>query len=450
MSAKGILADLDEWRWRSNAYAWWVVIVLTLGLTLSLMDRMIIALMIGPIKHDLQLSDTQISLLQGLAFTLLYVTAGLPLGRLADRRSRRNLGATSVVTWSLMTFLCGLTSSFGQLFAARLGVGVGEAGLSPAAVSLISDYFPKNKRARPLAFLSIGSTAGAGLAMMFGGAMVHALGATRTLHLPVVGLVKGWQAVFMLLGAFGVLFGAIFFTVREPLRRELEAEHGASIARVVQFLWSRRRFFVFQFVGPSLAVLTLIAYHSWFPTLFIRRFAWNSATTGLVYGGCIGVGGTAGILLAGLVSEKLSAKGSTDATLRVAMMAAFGAIAPMAVSPLMPTPWLVVVMLLLGVTFLIIPSSLAPAVLQSVCPNEFRGQVFAIYLLVMSTFGYALGPLSVALVTDSLLHNETRLHISLALVAIVCIPLSALCLAAARRAYGACGSTNPTGAAPPA
>jgi MFS family permease len=445
MSIKGIRTDLDEWNWRSNARAWWVVVALTLGLTLSLMDRMIISLMIGPIKHDLRLSDTQISLLQGLAFTLLYVAAGLPLGRLADRWSRRGLAAVSVVTWSVMTAVCGQTSSFGQLFAARLGVGVGEAGLSPAAVSLISDYFPRQKRARPLAFLSIGSTVGSGLAMMFGGAMVHTLGAARTLELPLVGLVKGWQAVFILLGGFGALFGAIFLTVREPPRRELGSDGGASPAHVVRFVWERRRFFAAQFMGPSLAVLTLIAFHSWFPTLFIRRFGWNSATTGLVYGGCIGLGGMAGILLAGWAAERLSAKGAGDATLRVAMMAALGAIAPMALSPLMPYPWLVAVMLFLGVTLLIIPSSLAPAVLQSVCPNEIRGQVFAIYLLVMSTFGYALGPLSVALITDRLLHDETRLHISLALVALVCVPFSALCLAEARRAYE---ELSPTSAGP--
>jgi MFS family permease len=433
MLAKGILAGPEEWNWRSNAYAWWVVIVLALALTLSLMDRMIIALMIGPIEHDLRLTDTQISLLQGLAFMLLYVTAGLPLGRLADRWSRRGLAAVSVVTWSIMTVVCGHSSSFAQMFAARLGVGVGEAGLSPAAVSLVSDYFPKHKRARPLAYLSIGTTAGAGLAMMFGGSMVRALGAERALDLPVFGLVRGWQAVFILLGAFGAVFAVIFFTVREPSRRELEIPHGARIAQVLKFMWVRRRFFAAQFMGPSLAVLTLIAFHSWFPTLFIRRFGWDTATTGWVYGGCIGLGGTAGILLAGWAAEKLSATGAIEATLRVAVIAAFGAIVPMALAALMPTPLLVVPMLLLGVTLLIIPSSLAPAVLQSVCPNEIRGQVFAVYLLVMSTFGYALGPLSVALITDTLLHNETRVHISLAVVAAVCIPLSALCLVEARR-----------------
>jgi MFS family permease len=444
MSAESILADSDEWSWRSNAYAWWVVIVLTLGLTLSLMDRMIIALMIGPIKHDMGLSDTQISLLQGLAFTILYVTAGLPLGRLADRWSRRSIAGASVVTWSVMTAVCGGANSFGKLFVARLGVGIGEAGLSPAAVSLISDYFPKHKRARPLAFLSIGSTAGAGLAMMFGGAMVQALGATRSLDLPLVGSVKGWQAVFILLGAFGALFGAVFFTVREPSRREVGANHDPSVARVVRFLWERRRFFAAQFLGPSLAVLTLIAFHSWFPTLFIRRFGWNSATTGLVYGGAIGLGGTIGILLAGWAAERVAATGATgatsatsatDATLRVAMMAAFGAIVPMALSPLMPSPPLVVAMLFLGVTLMTIPSALAPAVLQSVCPNEIRGQIFAIYLLIMSTLGYTLGPLSVALITDRLLQRESGLNISLAIVAAVCVPLSALCLAESRRAY---------------
>jgi MFS family permease len=116
--------------------------------------------------------------------------------------------------------ICGLTTSFRQLFIARLGVGVGEAGLSPAAISLVSDYFLPQQRAWPLAFLSIGATAGAGFALMFGGAMVHAIGASERMVLPLLGTVPGWQAVLLLLGAIGVLFSGIFWSVREPERRE--------------------------------------------------------------------------------------------------------------------------------------------------------------------------------------------------------------------------------------
>jgi len=127
------------WAWRSSAYAWWVVIVLALGLTISLADRMILALMIGPLKHDLHLSDAQVGLLQGFAFTLLYVVAGLPLGRMADAVNRRTLAACSVVAWSVATAACAACSSFVSLFAARLLVGVGEAGLSPVACRLLPE-----------------------------------------------------------------------------------------------------------------------------------------------------------------------------------------------------------------------------------------------------------------------------------------------------------------------
>jgi len=425
----------EGWSWRSSGYAWWVVIVLALGLTLSLMDRLIIALMIGPIKRDLALSDTELSLLQGLAFTLLYVIAGLPLGRIADRGSRRGLAALSVATWSVMTMICGLTTSFRQLFIARLGVGVGEAGLSPAAISLVSDYFPPHQRARPLAFLSMGATAGAGLALMFGGAMVHAIGTSESVALPVLGTVRGWQAVLLILGAIGVLFSGIFLSVREPERQERLAVPKASVAVVVRFLWERGGFFAAQFLGPSFAVLTLIAFHSWMPTMFIRRFHWNTAITGLAYGGCIGLAGVTGIVLGGWAAERAARGGDPSAPLSVATVAAVGALLPMAVAPLLPNPWWVVAVLYIGVTLLVIPSALAPAMLQSVCPNELRGQVFSVYLLVMSTFGYALGPLSIASITDHVLHAENRLHVSLALVAALGIPAAALSLAAARRRH---------------
>jgi MFS family permease len=133
-----------------------------------------------------------------------------------------------------MTGVCGLSKSFGQLFTARLGVGVGEAGLSPAAVSLVCDYFPPHERSRPLAFLSIGATAGAGLALMFGGLMVHVVGASEHVSLPVLGEVSGWQAVFVVLGAVGILSGTIFLTIREPERQERSTLRKVPIAAVAE------------------------------------------------------------------------------------------------------------------------------------------------------------------------------------------------------------------------
>jgi MFS family permease len=426
-----------EWQWRSSAYAWWVVIVLALCLTLSLADRLIMALMIGAIKRDLDLTDTEISLLQGLAFSLLYVFAGLPLGRFADSRSRRGLAAASVIAWSAMTGACGLSKSFGQLFVARLGVGVGEAGLSPAAVSLVCDYFPPRQRSRPLAFLSVGSTAGAGLALMFGGLMVHAIGASEHLSLPVLGEVSGWQAVFLVLGCAGILFGAIFLTIREPERQERSTLPKVPVAAVAGFIRQRGRYFIAQLLGPSFSVYTLIAFHSWMPTLLIRRFHWTAAKTGIAYGACIGIAGLCGIVFGGWLAQRRTQAGDLSAPLTIATVASLLAAAPLLIAPLMPNPFFVLFFVSTGLALIVIPSALGPAMLQSVCPNEMRGQLFSVYLLVMSSIAYILGPLSVAWTTDHIFCDENAVYKSLALVAAAGVSASAIALFFARREHRA-------------
>ena len=409
--------------------------VLALSLTLSLVDRMIIALMIEPIKEDLNLTDTQIGLVHGLAFTLTYVIVGLPLGRLADRWNRKSLAAFSVIFWSAMTAACGFANSFRFLFAARMGVGVGEAGLAPAAISMISDYFPKHKRARPLAFLTIGTTAGAGLAMIFGGAVIHAIGTAGDVALPLIGVVHSWQAVFIFLGVFGIAFAAIFLTVREPTRRELTGQDGASVRAVLQYLWRQRSFFLAHFFGAGFIVLVIIAFHSWAPTFFIRRFGWDSTTTGYVYGGCIMLGGLAGVLIAGWLAERMTVRGRRDANLFLPFIGAMLAFAPITLAPLAALPLIVVPLIFIGLVCLTIVPALAPASLQSVCPNEMRGQIFAVYLFVISMSGYAAGPLAVALLTDAVFGDEAMVHYSLALTAAAFIPLAAICLGLARKAH---------------
>src|SRR2546421_1219593 len=159
-------------------YAWYVVIVMMLCNTMSFVDRQILSLLVAPIKRDLGISDTRIGLLQGLAFALFYTLMGLPLGRIADTRSRRNLISTGVLFWSLMTALCSTAKSFSSLFLARMGVGVGEAALAPSAFSLLADYFPARLLATALSVYSMGVILGSGLALIVGGIVVAATSRT--------------------------------------------------------------------------------------------------------------------------------------------------------------------------------------------------------------------------------------------------------------------------------
>ena len=167
-------------------YAWYVVFVLLIAQTFSFLDRMIMGLLVGPIRETFQISDTQFSLLAGLAFSLFYAVMGLPLARIADSKSRRNLIAAGIAVWSVMTALCGLARGYWSLFLARVGVGVGEATLAPGAYSMITDYFPKSILARALSVYMVGVTLGSGFAYMLGGAVVAYVEGMDQLVLPII------------------------------------------------------------------------------------------------------------------------------------------------------------------------------------------------------------------------------------------------------------------------
>jgi len=191
---------------RSERQGWYLVVTLLIFYIFSFIDRQIISLLVEPIKRDLQVSDTQIGLLQGFAFAIFYTFFGIPIGRLADRVSRKKIIAAGVVIWSLMAALCGLAKNFSQLFLARIGVGVGEAALSPAAYSMITDAFPRQKLGRAFSFYNMGIPIGSGIALLVGGLVVVAVsGAGKTFTLPLFGEVRAWQFVFIVTGAPGLL-----------------------------------------------------------------------------------------------------------------------------------------------------------------------------------------------------------------------------------------------------
>src|SRR5262249_34009122 len=204
-----------------SRYAWYVVIVLMVCYTLSFIDRQILSLMVEPIKHDLGISDTRIGALQGPAFAVFYTLMGLPMGRIADRYSRRNLIAVGVFFWSLMTALCAIARSFWSLFFARMGVGVGEATLGPSAFSLITDYFRKDRLGTAMSIYSMGIFFGAGLGVIVVGTVVSAVTTQPEVSLPLFGTIASWRLTFLIVGLPGILIGLLVYTVHEPLRRNL-------------------------------------------------------------------------------------------------------------------------------------------------------------------------------------------------------------------------------------
>src|ERR1700722_20123627 len=216
----GVAASSNSSPYPSSFAAWYSVAVLMLIYIFSFIDRTAISLIVEPMKRDLQISDTQIGMLQGLAFALLYNFLGLPIARLSDRHSRRAIIAAGVFIWSIMAGLCGMVRTATQLFLARVGVGVGEAALSPAAYSMITDSFPRSKLGSAFGVYNVGITIVSGTAFLVGGIVVAAVshaGATYTL--PLLGEIRAWQMVFIVTGAPGIVLPLLMLTFREPARR---------------------------------------------------------------------------------------------------------------------------------------------------------------------------------------------------------------------------------------
>jgi MFS family permease len=299
-------------------YAAYVVGVLVVAYTFSFIDRQILSLLVGPIKRDLHISDIEMSLLQGLAFALFYSLIGLPIGRMVDSRRRVTIVALGVFVWSIMTALCGLTRNYWQLFTFRMGVGVGEASLTPAAYSMISDYFPPKRMGTALGIYSIGVYIGAGLALVIGAEVIEIVSSAPRIALPLIGEIYGWQMVFLAVGLPGVLIAAWMATVREPLRRgnkrvrvlaDGRAAHAAPpMGEVVAYLRANRLTLVCQNLCSAFAAMSAYGVSAWIPTFFIRTHGWTAVDAGRWYGWIIVIFGTLGVVCGGVVADFMAAR----------------------------------------------------------------------------------------------------------------------------------------------
>lgn len=418
----------------SAAYSWFVVGVLLLAYVFSFVDRQILSLLVGPIRQDLGISDTQMSLLLGFSFALFYTLCGIPLGRWADSGSRRGIIALGMVVWSAMTATCGLAKSYGQLFLSRIGVGVGEAALSPAAYSMITDYFPRESRATALSVYSMGIYIGSGLAYLLGGAVIGYATTQGPTVLPVVGETRPWQVVFFILGAAGIVASLAFLAIREPARG---TDHAGAVpfGEVARYLRANLRTVLCHNFGFALISFASYGAAAWAPSFLIRSYGWTMQQVGVTYGLAILVFGSAGIVAGGRIADAMLRKGRIDATLRVGRYAALGCL-PFAIAyPLMPDAGLATLVMVPALFFMAMPFGVAPAAIQEIVPDAMRGQASAVYLFIVNLIGLGLGPTGVALVTDYVFHDDKAVGWSLACVGPLALLLAALVLTAGLRPY---------------
>ena len=388
------------------SYAWYVVTLLSAGVVLSFVDRYILSLLIEPIKASLGLTDLQIGLLIGPAFTIFYVSVGLPLGWLADRKSRRVILAIGIAGWSLMTAACGLARSFGSLFAARIGVGMGEASLGPCAVSLISDYFPKERRPKAIGFYMTGAFVGAGSTYVIGGQIIQLISGSPPVVLPVFGELLAWQTAFIAVGLPGLLLAALMLTVREPLRRE-KIKFGAangndesiSMAHAARFLLSHWKAYGSVFIG-SAGVTALGALSFWSPAMFQRTWGWDVGKSGLAIGAALLLAGLPGTNLGGWLAAWLTAKGRPDAPYWTVLIGSVILFPAFVLFPLMPSGELAVLLMFIGFFGMAIQTGTSPTAVITITPSQLRGRATAVFFLVINLFGALLGPPMVGWITD--------------------------------------------------
>ena len=401
-------------------YAWYVVLVLTGMYMFSFVDRQILGLLVPSIKRDLGVSDTRIGLLQGLAFALFYTFMGMPLGRIVDSCNRRNLIAISIVVWSIFTSLCAATKSFFSLFLVRIGVGVGEAGLSPSAYSLIADYFPKERMGAAISVYYFGLFFGSSLALLVGGIAIDALARTPILTLPLLGAIASWRITFLIVGLPGLVFASLAFTIREPLRRSmLLADDGSpaetSFKEAFALMAQRWRSVLGLSLGMVFQSTCNYAISAWAPTYFLRIHGWTAAQTGKALAMILIIFGCSGMYVGGVLSDNWRKRGIAEGPIRVALISGMGIFLFLTPATLIADVRWTVAFLAVGMFVMSFPMGTAVAALQLIFPNQVRGQMSALFLFCLNLGGLTMGPLLPGVFNDFLFHNENMIGISLAL-----------------------------------
>ena len=443
----GHVANEDR-AWPEPKTAWYAVSVLLIAYTFAYIDRAILTILVEPIKRDLGINDTQVALLHGFAFVIFYVTLGLPIGYLADRINRKKLIVASIAFWSLMTAGCGMVKSFGGLFAMRVGVGIGEAGLSPASYSLIADYFPPARRSLALGVYTIALYLGGGLAILIGGLVVKLVGESPSVIVPLIGEMRSWQVVFLIVGLPGLLVALLACTFDEPIRRYSAegnpasagtASESASFVASWRKMWAHigrfKKTYSLYFLGFSFLGVPFNVTLLWGRPYLTRHFGMPPPDAAYLIGGLMLVCATLGIISGSYLADRLQARGKQDATVRVGLIAGCAVLLPMMLFPFLPTITTTAIALGLLLFFGAFAYGAAAAGVQLVTPGSMRAIVSALYLLVVNLVGLMMGPTATGFLADYVFKDPGSIGYAASIVGTTCAALAAIIFAVLLRSY---------------
>jgi MFS family permease len=418
------------------AVGWYATGILAFLYWLSMLDRYIISLLVDPIKRDLGLTDVQFSLLHGITFLGSFTLFGLVFGALADRYNRRRLIYIGVAIWSVGTAACGVAQTYWHLLLARVGVGVGEASLHPNATSMISDLFPRQRLSTAMAIYGLGSTIGAGTAVMIGGVIVEAVARLGGIHVPLIGEIRSWQAVFFIVGVPGTLLALSIFTVPEPVRRDLRSRtQGTGVLdryiQLFRFVKTRPRFFICHYLGFTLASAVITSGAAWYPAHLARAHHWSAGQIGASLGVAMTAAGILSKLISGWVSDAMYKRGYRDAQMRWYGICLLVALPIGIVATTSGNPWVFVVGIGVFNTLNGGIAVCAMSALNLVTPNELRGSGIAVFNIVMGMLGGSMGPVLVAAISQ---FGGFEIGVGLTVTIAICFPIGAILLLSGLRA----------------
>jgi MFS transporter, Spinster family, sphingosine-1-phosphate transporter len=398
---------------------WWLVFVLTLAATLGAIDRQIMQLLLVPIKLDLGLSDTQISVLYGLAFSLANVLFLLPAGYLADRINRRTLLLVGVAVWSVMTATCGFATSYVTMFLARSGVGFGESVIQPTGVSMLRSAVPHERRGRAFAVYAMAIMLGTALALLIGGSLLHMFQAGALAGTPILGAVKPWQAVLILLGMLGLPLLVLVALTQEPGRAVQSSQVTPSYRQTLAYLHANRAIFYPLLTFNTAAGMLGLGFGAWVVPMMIRVWHLTIPQVGMNLGLMMLVLPPLGLAVVGWLLDRAAKRWQARGPLYVGLCAIVLIVVVTALAPIWPT--LTGTWILLGGVMLTSGACLpiTNTVIASIAPPENLGRITGIQYIIYGIFAGAISATLIALVSDRLFSGDGAIAKAITLMCII-------------------------------